>query len=323
MGYILISIESKKEGTIYDDTIKELFRGYERELIKYFSGLDVEELQPLNLEFKRTQSRTCDLLLKGHIKEKGDMVIHTEFQSKNDRNMLYRMLRYAVEIYEEHERPIYQLVLYLGSKPMRMDDSLHLCLGECNYLQYGYKIIDIGSLGYKGLKETNDPLLYPLLPLTERETRKKKKEGFLQGCIEDIINSDFNIEEKREVAFKAQIFAGLAFKKDIIDKIFTEVEQMLFMEESAGYQRILEKGKSIGIEEGKKEGRNIGIEEGKKEGRNIGIKEVALPVLKEKFMYLPEEYIKKLELLDADTLSAIMRNILRVNTKEDLEKFLH
>ncbi len=71
------------------------------------------------------------------------------------------------------------------------------------------------------------------------------------------------------------------------------------MEESAGYQRILEKGKSIGI------------------------REIALPVLKEKFMYLPEEYIKKLELLDADTLSAIMRNILRVNTKEDLEKFLH
>ena len=79
------------------------------------------------------------------------------------------------------------------------------------------------------------------------------------------------------------------------------------MEESAGYKRILEKGKSTGV----------------KEGRNIGIKEVALPVLKEKFMYLPEEYIKKLELLDADTLSDIMRNILRVNTKEDLEKFLH
>ncbi len=166
-----MKIKLKKEGTIYDGTIKELFPGYERELIKYFSGMDVEELQPLNLEFKRTQSRTCDLLLKGHIKEKGDMVIHTEFQSKNDRNMLYRMLRYAVEIYEEHKVPVYQLVLYLGSRPMRMDDSLHLCLGECNYLKYGYKIIDIGSLGYKELKETNDPLLYPLLPLTERERK--------------------------------------------------------------------------------------------------------------------------------------------------------
>ncbi len=74
-------------------------------------------------------------------------------------------------------------------------------------------------------------------------------------------NSDFDIEEKREVAFKAQIFAGLAFKKDIIDKIFTEVEQILFIEEPAGYQRILEKGKSIGI------------------------KEVTLPVLKERFLY--------------------------------------
>ena len=99
--------------------MKELFRGYERELIKYFSGLDLEELQPLNLEFKRTQLRTCDLLLKGHIKEKGDAVIHAEFQSENDTNMLYRMLRYAVEIYEGHKVPIYQLVLYLGPRPMR------------------------------------------------------------------------------------------------------------------------------------------------------------------------------------------------------------
>ena len=44
---------------------------------------------------------------------------------------------------------------------------------------------------------------------------------------------------------------------------------MLFMEESAGYQRILEKGKNIGL----------------KEARNIGIREVALLLLKEKFLH--------------------------------------
>ncbi len=148
--------------------------------------MDLEELQPLSLEFKRTQSRTCDLLLKGHTKEKGDIIIHTEFQSKNDSNMLYRMLQYAVEIYKTHKVPVYQLVLYLGSRRMKMDDSLHLWIGESNYLQSKYKIIDIGSLKYKRLKETNAPLLYPLLPLTEKETRKKEKEKFMYLFMETI-----------------------------------------------------------------------------------------------------------------------------------------
>ncbi len=91
LGYILIRIESKREGAVYDDTIKEFSQGYERDLIKCFSGRDVEE-------FKRTQSSTYGLLLKGYIKEKCDVVVHTELQSKNDSRMLYRMLRYAVEI---------------------------------------------------------------------------------------------------------------------------------------------------------------------------------------------------------------------------------
>ncbi len=81
---------------------------------------------------------------------------------------------------------------------------------------------------------------------------------------------------------------------------------MLFMEESAGYQRILEKG----------------VEKGFVQGRDITLREVTLKLLKKKSIDMSEECRKKLERLDVDTLNAITDNIFEINTVEDLKKFL-
>lgn len=46
---------------------------------------------------------------------------------------------------------------------------------------------------------------------------------------------------------------GFISKKTMIEQVFREVEQMLAIEESAGYQRIFEKGLEQGIEKAKRD----------------------------------------------------------------------
>ncbi|KKM11240.1 hypothetical protein SY88_09595 [Clostridiales bacterium PH28_bin88] len=75
---------------------------------------------------------------------------------------------------------------------------------------------------------------------------------------EDIVNSDLDLDTKKTVLLRAEMFAGLVYEQEIIDLIFREVEKMFNIEESAGYQRIYEKGLKKGIEQGMEKGMEKG-----------------------------------------------------------------
>ena len=49
---------------------------------------------------------------------------HIELQTWNDREMPARMLEYATRIYRKFKRLPGQVVLYVGSDPLRMDDGV-------------------------------------------------------------------------------------------------------------------------------------------------------------------------------------------------------
>jgi hypothetical protein len=51
-------------------------------------------------------------------------LLHIELQSSNDTRMAARMLEYAVAIHRKFDRFPEQLVLYVGSQAMRMNDSI-------------------------------------------------------------------------------------------------------------------------------------------------------------------------------------------------------
>lgn len=63
-----------------------------------------------------------------------------------------------------------------------------------------------------------------MLPLTDRQRRKAEKAKFLERCVKDMANAPFEIYKKRETAARAEVFAGLVFSEDIIERIFEEVD---------------------------------------------------------------------------------------------------
>lgn len=297
------------EGSPYDNTIKELFADSEDALINYFSDLKAEIIRDLNIEFHKIEEKKCDLITECQT-EKGPVAIHLEFQSSNDKDIPFRMMRYALELHQKYKLPVYQILIYFGNWNLTMDNGLHYDFGPDTHLNYRYKIVDLGRISYEEIKASGNFYLYSLLPLIDRKRRKQKKEEFLKECAQEIVKVPLTLEEKRKTLLRAEIFAGLLFDKITIEQIFKEVESMLNIEESAGYQRIFEKGTEKGMEKG--------MEKGKQEAT----RENVLKLLNKKFKKLPSHYVEKVKGQDIYTLELIFDNIFEINKLEELDEYL-
>jgi len=96
-----------------------------------------------------------------------------------------------------------------------------------------------------------------------------------------------------------------------------EVKIMISNLEKTILQEMKEREKR-GIEKGIKKGIEKGIEKGMERG--IGV--TVIKLLEKKFGNVPEEYVKKIEGANRETLMAIVDNIFEINKIEDLERFV-
>lgn len=143
---------------------------------------------------------------------------------------------------EKYNLTPYQLVIYMGKNDLRMENKLDYNLGEENILDYRYKIIDVGTIKFLDITKTDYYDLYALLPIMDRERRKTEGEKYLKECVEAIKNIPIDINKKKDITFKAEILSGLVYSREVIERVFTEVMEMLRIEESEAYKMILEKG---------------------------------------------------------------------------------
>jgi len=103
-----------------DIALKDIFEEVPHRLSKILAPAPIKELLPTN--FPSTELRV-DFLAR----LEDDSILHIEFQSFNDTNMPFRMLRYYLAILERYpSSPIKQLLVYVGNRKLRMKSRLRL-----------------------------------------------------------------------------------------------------------------------------------------------------------------------------------------------------
>ena len=80
-----------------------------------------EVVEFLNVELPAIQQRSVDLAM---LLADGS-ILHVEFQSRNDARMARRMAMYHLLLSERFERPLRQVVLYVGAARMCMPRELN------------------------------------------------------------------------------------------------------------------------------------------------------------------------------------------------------
>ncbi len=280
-----------------DIALKDIFEEVPHRLSKILAPAPIKELLPTN--FPSTELRV-DFLAR----LEDDSILHIEFQSFNDTNMPFRMLRYYLAILERYpSSPIKQLLVYVGNRKLRMKSRLRI-----RNLTFSYEILDIRQIDCKLLLESPDPMDRLLACLC-----KVEDEVYL---IEKLIKTmeGMNDEERKDYLLKALTLTEL--RPNLRIKLTEEVKPMPIVvrpEDIRLSKRKLRKDilYRLGLEEGKKEGEIIGIEKGKQigleEGKQIGIEEGRQIGLEEgKQIGLEEGFLKALQ----DTVLTAIRGKL-------------
>jgi predicted transposase YdaD len=142
--------EKAKNHQDFDIVLKDLFVEIFLPFISQMLGIKMENIVQIDTTIKRTQERRIDFACK--VVEDEEYIIQIEFQTKNDRKMHYRMLNYYETLSSIEGLPINQLLIYVGKDKLTMRNEI-----EHPNLKFNYKIIDISSINYHQLVESNFP----------------------------------------------------------------------------------------------------------------------------------------------------------------------
>ncbi len=276
-----------------DIALKDIFEEIPYRLSKILTPSPIKELLPTN--FPSTELRV-DFLAR----LEDNSILHIEFQSFNDPNMPFRMLRYYLAILERYpSSPIKQLLVYVGNRKLRMKSRLRL-----RNLSFSYEMIDIRQIDCKVLLESPDPMDRLLACLC-----KVEDEAYL---IEKLIKTmeGMNEEERKDYLLKALTLTEL--RPNLRIRLTEEVRHMPIVvrpEDIRLPKRKLKKDilYRIGLEEGKKEGEIIGIEKGLLKSAQ----DMVIAVVETKLGHVPEGLEERVrEIQDREFLHALIKKLI-------------
>ena len=108
----------------FDKILKENIEAAFLPLVEEMLGVSIKETFELKDNLQTTIKREPDFL-KRVIDENGkEWILHLEFQTTSDPNMIYRMAEYKAIIQRKYKIPVRQLVIYLGSDKPKMRTEL-------------------------------------------------------------------------------------------------------------------------------------------------------------------------------------------------------
>ena len=94
---------------------KDIFKSIVKDISKHILKLEFQEIDFVDKEFERIESRRADIVAKIDNK----YILHIEMQSEYETNFEYRMLRYWVDIKQVFPMPVKQFLIFLGNRNVK------------------------------------------------------------------------------------------------------------------------------------------------------------------------------------------------------------
>jgi hypothetical protein len=159
--------KKQQEANKYDKIIKENLEEVFIPMLLHRYCPDRKSLERLPDQFYTTEDRETDLLLKIVGNHNEVMLLHVEFQSKPDYEMLYRMVEYHGMIVRLYQLPVYHVLVELGSEKANIQTTLPEKL-----IFRGFDILRMDSLKYEDLVKSVIPAEVILAILSDFGGRK-------------------------------------------------------------------------------------------------------------------------------------------------------
>jgi hypothetical protein len=144
----------QKQGNSYDKVLRENMESVLPVIIKDVLALDITSSEEIPDDLQYTKERKPDVLKKVTDRNNKTFILHLEWQSQNEKNMVYRMAEYAVMLLRKYQIPVEQYVIFIGRGGVTMSHSI-------NYknFKFHYHIIALKDVDYNFFLHSGDPAI--------------------------------------------------------------------------------------------------------------------------------------------------------------------
>jgi predicted transposase YdaD len=248
----------------------------------------------VNVELPELQNTRVDLL--GETSD--SHLIHIELQSRNDPKMALRMAEYCLRVYRLFDKFPRQIVLYVGSEPLRMA----AVLTNGGDVLFRYRLIDIREIDGEELLNSSQPGDNVLAILARMGDRAEAVHRIVRTL------SDLEPSARDFYLRVLLILAGLRGLEEVVER---EARKVPILED------ILD-NKVLGREF--RRGLELGVQQGVKQGVQEGELNMLGRLITERFGAFPEWAHAKLANLSAAALEDLAVRVLKAESLEELLK---
>ncbi len=221
------------------------------------------EIQPqvdgaLPTNFTGTFENKVDFLYRAREEAGKEVLIHFEYQTKDDPNMIYRMQRYHALINYEHKKKILPFVVYLGAKDSKMTTKL-----PDEQVFRGFHQISLKDEPLSEFLASDRPedIVLGILSDFEGQNANKSVELLYTALQQHSQNENDFTKYLNQLA----ILSRLRNLESVVDQTTKRMGSSIDWSDFYPVLEAREEGREEGIEEGEERGIKKGIEKGKYE----------------------------------------------------------
>jgi predicted transposase YdaD len=252
-----------KEDFADDRVLRDLFEMDHPSLLEQFTG-GVHVREFLNVEFPQVIERRADLVAR----LEDESIFHLEIQGQNDKRIAYRAGMYFLLIAQRYQRPIKQVVLYVGKQKMRMNPKL-----DEGAMKFSVQLIDIREIDAGMLLRSGSAGDLVLSMLAKGGTERLAEIAQRAAALGD--------RERARVLTQLILLSGL---RELSGQLRMELKGMSSMQIDFRKNEILREVWDEVMAEGLAEG----LAEGKAQGEAVGMAKMLQGMLHAKFGRVPK-----------------------------------
>ena len=166
-------------------------------------------IELLDTSLPKVKDKRADLIVL--LEDKS--IFHLEIQTFNDSNMAYRMLEYFFLIKEKyHNENIFQMVLYVGDKKLKMQNNINL-----KNLKFNYSLKNIKEINCEEMinsDDLDDKILAVLCNI-------KNEDKYLNNILQILLKLDYN--KRKDYILK--LLSLSRYRPKINDKLLNLIKE--------------------------------------------------------------------------------------------------
>ncbi len=241
-----LPLPPKKEGNAFDKIMKEIIEKVFRPLVESRLGVKILKSTPLKEKMQTTVEREMDFFYEIVPEEGETFILHLEFESGDNQDMVYRVGEYHGMSLRRRKLPIRHIVIYLGMETPTMRQEL-----KPEEVYKGFDLLNVHALDTDELLSSQIPEVVLMAVLANFEP--EDAETVLRKIIANLKKLVKNKRVLKKYFNQLMMLSRLRKIEELTIKITEEMPIHIDIETDTLYLRGKEQGLEQGLEQGKEQ----------------------------------------------------------------------